>query len=68
MLAVAVLAAMPAAARAVPHYYKNNPPTVEYPEGQRIPFIAWGRLTLSLDVGFTFASCETHPPDTSKTR
>ena len=57
-LIAVVLAVMPTAAQATPHYYKNYPPTVEYPEGQRIPFIA-GKLTLTHEPGLgAVPTCE----------
>jgi len=49
VLVVAALAVLPSAARATLRWYKNG---VLVPEGEKVPTIAWGPLTLSnLNIG-----------------
>jgi hypothetical protein len=59
MLAVAALAVMPALAQAAePHYYKPGLVT-RYPEGEKVRFIEWGKLTLSPEPSLTAVTpCE----------
>jgi hypothetical protein len=46
LLAIAAFMLVPAGAQAAPHYYKNNPASVQYAAGKPVHVIAWGRLTL----------------------
>jgi hypothetical protein len=55
LAAMAALAAMPALAQAAPHYYKSG---VLIPEGEKVPVLEWGKLTLSPEPPAGFLSCE----------
>jgi hypothetical protein len=45
LVAMVAFVALPAAAQAAPHYYKSGSATAA-PEGEKIPTLAWGKLTL----------------------
>ena len=53
--AVLVLASVPTVAQAVPHYYKNG---ALIPEGERVPVVQWGKLTLNPEPIGLFTTCE----------
>lgn len=44
LVAIAAFVVMPAAAQAVPHYFKSNALAAE---GEKIPTVTWGKLTLA---------------------
>lgn len=54
---LAMLAVMPAAAQATPHYYRN---AVLIPQGERVPILEWGKLRLTLEPPLASSmTCET---------
>jgi hypothetical protein len=58
LLAVAALVVMPALAQATePHYYKPGLVT-RYPEGEKVRFIEWGKLTFAPEPQVGSSSCD----------
>jgi hypothetical protein len=52
---LAALALMPAAAQAAPHYFKNGG---LMPEGEKVPVLEWGKLSLSPEPPALSLPCE----------
>jgi hypothetical protein len=52
---LAALAVMPAAAQAAPHYFKNG---VLIPEGEKVPIVEWGKLSIITEPPAGFTPCE----------
>jgi hypothetical protein len=58
MLAVAALALEPAVANAAAHYYRNGSST-PIPEGEKVPILEWGKLTLEPEpTGCDCTTCD----------
>ena len=55
LLVVAAFVVMPTVAQAVPHYYSN---LSKGEEGKRIPYISWGKLSLTSSKGGSPVECE----------
>jgi hypothetical protein len=59
VLAALAFAAVPTVAQAAPHYYRNAS-TTSIPEGEKVPVLEWGKLSLTLEPAIAWSTtCET---------
>jgi hypothetical protein len=60
VLVIAAFVVMPTVAQAAPEYYKSAFPGGKLPEGEKLPVLSWGTLTLTSELPSKAApsSCE----------